>query len=172
MQRKPNKKKPEAQAPSLNDLITKRHAEFDKRIIKMEALRALRSRLWADFEAGKITIGQLTDQYLKASNEAFAEPEPQQSLSPKPHRVPKPIRLLCINPGPIERIRKDGTYLTHTGLGADLEYTEVYTTPGAAVDENGNIVYPLNEFDGVEMLAERFVVLKGGPGKKKRSAAE
>lgn len=72
----------------------------------------------------------------------------------------KNYRLLCIEPGPIEYKHHDGETTTYSGENAPLEYCEVYTTPGPVVDESGVVLYPINEFGGIEMLGQRFVVLE------------
>lgn len=75
----------------------------------------------------------------------------------------KNFRLLCINTGPIEYEYYDGDKQEFTGdpeEGWRLEYCEVYTTPGPIIDEWGLITYPINEFNGHEMLAQRFAVLQ------------
>jgi hypothetical protein len=70
------------------------------------------------------------------------------------------IRILCINTGVIDYKNFDGTIVPHSGEKAPLEYCETYTTPGAQVNEDGILVYPINEFGGVTMLAQRFAVLQ------------
>jgi hypothetical protein len=72
----------------------------------------------------------------------------------------KNFRLLCINTGPIEYQHFDGDVTTYSGDAVPLEFCEVYTSPGPLIDEWGVIAYPINEFDSIEMLAQRFVVLQ------------
>lgn len=72
----------------------------------------------------------------------------------------KNYRLLCIETGPIEYENYDGETTTYSGENAPLEYCEVYTTPGPIVDEWGVVLYPINEFGGTTMLAQRFAVLE------------
>lgn len=97
------------------------------------------------------TLGNINAR-LKSVN-----PAPVQKVSISKE---KNYRLLCINPDPIEYQHSDGSIQTHHGDRVPLEYCEVYTTPGAIVDERGIMTYPLNEFDGIDMLAQRFVVLQ------------
>lgn len=86
------------------------------------------------------------------------------SVPPAPQKVSKSTeknyRLLCIETGPIEYEYFDGKIETHSGDAAPLEFCEVYTTPGPVVDKQGVMTYPINEFGGIDMLAQRFVVLE------------
>lgn len=72
--------------------------------------------------------------------------------------LPSIQKIICIAVGPIKVLLRDGTVATRTGRKCDLELYETYTTPGPVVSEDGALCYPLNEFGGTEMLAQRFVV--------------
>lgn len=105
---------------------------------------------------------KLSDQLDRATNRL--KNIIPSSVPPAHQKVSKPTeknyRLLCIEPGPIEYKHHDGKTTTYSGESAPLEYCEVYTTPGPIVDECGVITYPINEFGGIEMLAQRFAVLE------------
>lgn len=72
--------------------------------------------------------------------------------------LPRMQKIICIAVGPIEVLESDGTVSTRTGCKCDLELYETYTTPGPVVSEDGDLCYPITEFGGTEMLAQRFVV--------------
>ena len=72
--------------------------------------------------------------------------------------LPRMQKIICIKTGEIDVLLKDGTMETSIGDACDIALYETYTTPGRVVSEDGNLCYPLNEFDGTEMLAQRFVV--------------
>jgi hypothetical protein len=72
--------------------------------------------------------------------------------------LPRMQKIICIAAGPIEFLQSDGTIATRTGDKCDLELYETYTTSGPVVSDDGELCYPLNEFGGEEMLAQRFVV--------------
>lgn len=72
--------------------------------------------------------------------------------------LPRVQKIICIQTGKIDVVLKDGTTQTHTGNACGIELYETYTTPGPVVGEDGIICYPINEFDGKEMMAQRFVV--------------
>lgn len=67
-------------------------------------------------------------------------------------------KIICIKTGEIDVLLKDGTIQTRTGDACPIDLYETYTTPGPVVGEDGLMLYPINEFGGEEMMAERFVV--------------
>jgi hypothetical protein len=166
MQHKRNPKKPKAQEfkhPTLRDCN-----DLQKEITALKELGVRRNLLWADYKAGKIDISKMTELYLQASDELLGKKTAPVKPTNKPAtRATKPVQLICIEPGIIERIAMDGKMKEHSGDKIPLEYLARYTTTGPVADEWGNILYPINEHDGEEMLAERFVVAKRNPGRKK-----
>lgn len=72
--------------------------------------------------------------------------------------LPRKQKIICIKTGKINVVLKDGSVSTRTGNACPIDLYETYTTPGPVVGEDGLICYPINEFGGEEMLAQRFVV--------------
>lgn len=74
--------------------------------------------------------------------------------------LPRTQKIICIKTGAMDVVLKDGTVQTRTGDKCPIELYETYTTPGPVVGEDGFIDYPINEFGGEEMMAQRFVTYR------------
>lgn len=150
----------------------KRYFELLRKIVDADSLIAKQSVMIANFTLEnakrlsetiafrrKQASTPLRKIESKISDEEIAEEGVCRMVHPQFKKRRKPIKLICINAGTIEKTFPDGSL--NDCNGTDLVLYETYTSLGKYVDENGCESYWINEINGGEgKLVERFRVYK------------